>query len=476
MFVYSKCVLIFLCSLRVLNLFLFLLCSSKYKLSIPSNFDRIITVDYEDWFVVEQQCTPLKSMVYPGKRPLILSSSDKSANTRTNNSEITLPWHEDQWNVFITFPETTTCVWANLLGPDYYEALVDLIDQINEVRLEQPTEIFIKEYYIAVVHGNRQRVRVVEKHEDQYLSHFIDSGEHETLTKDQLYVCDSKFLNLPPQAIQFSLKGLSLFDQLNGIDYCLSDLNEQVMVALVNTTEAQYKQNGNIVEATLYDTSTDINVNVNDSLLEEIAKTVLKPAKLNEKLSAVIITGVLDSGIVTGYLKCKGYKDLIKKEIERVVADKCKLDQCRGISNDIENTENEIYLVWNTATGHYLRATLVDFTRNAGLEEVVVLLIDYGTPLTVNKNFEIYRASLLSKTLQIIPPQAIRMKLHDLKTDDNPNVVSLLRGYLKPCTDSYVKVIEQGNEPSVNIYVKTNDKLPCVNKDIKAQMTLSKRN
>lgn len=436
--------------------------SLKYGLSIPPNYKKIVTSIFDDWFAVQDSF--LEKIVCPGGNTTCPSSNP---NKEASRSKINLPWHEKRWNVFVTFPETTTSVWVNLRGADYHQAYCNLMDKIDEgFNMMHPTNIVLNGYYIAVVSRKRHRVRVIQKDQDRYLSHFIDSGKQESLDASQLYVCDTKFLDLPPQAIKLSLKGLNMFDNISSID--LSGLNEHLMVALVQTTKAQYEQNGNTIEVILFDDK-DVSTNVNDKIFEEISKTVLHPPKL-KKFNAVTITSVLNSGIVTGYLKCNMYQCLIKKEIKRVVA------QCTETSKDIEQYKNEIYLVWNRATDEYFRATFVDFKKNGDSHDIIVLLIDYGSLLTVDKGFKICRASLLSKALTIIPSQFIRMRLHGIQNTDNPNVVTLLRGYLKPGTVAYVKVMEQATEPSIFSFTVSISKVTCLNKDIKAQMSLSKVN
>lgn len=387
-----------------------------------------------------------------------------NSNKEAYRSKINLPWHEKPWNVFVTFPETTTSVWVNLRGTDYHQAYCNLMDKINEGYMVHPTNIVLNGYYIAVVRRKRQRVRVIQEDKGRYLAHFIDSGIQESLDANQLFTCDTRFLDLPPQAIKLSLKGLNMFDNISSID--LSGLNEHLMVALVQTTKEQYEQNGNTIEVTLFDDK-DVTINFNDKILEEISKTVLQPPKL-KRFNSVTVTSVLNSGIVTGYLKCDMYQCLIKKEIKRVVA------QCKETSKDINEYKNEIHLVWNSAADEYFRATFVDFKKNGDSHDIVVLLIDYGSLLIIDKGFKICRASLLSKVLTIIPPQFIRMRLHGIQSTDNPNVVALLRGYFKPGTVAYVKVMEQATEPSLFFVIVSNSKLTCVNKDIKAQMSLSK--
>lgn len=449
-------------------------------MSTPSYFARIMTSEYAELFKIEQQPATKKEIVYPAKDAVLPRHPSQSSFTEDTDPNllppyITLPWPEETWNVLITFPETTTAVWCNLLGADHYEARVELYDEIELAGITQhPGEIQVNEYYIAVVHQCPHRIRIIEVDavQSRMLCRFIDTGELEWLDTDQIYVCDKKFLELPAQAVPLSLEDLTLFSHVDNVDYCLTDLNDKVLVAKIHTTEQEHRKNKNLIKVTLYDTATDDDINVNEKLLEKISETVLKPSKLNEKFNCMSITNVSNTGIIMGYLKDTGYMNLIKQEIKRLARDD-KLKEHQGITGG-EN-ENELYLVHDKASSHFVRA------RPVGLDVtnpnvIIINLIDYGTELTVNKK-KLYRLRPLSKALEIIPPQAIRMRLHGINNIDDQYIVSLLRGFLKPDTTALVKVNEftvvDAKEPAVSIFFRSSKGLQSLNEAITAQTCLS---
>ncbi|XP_063705947.1 tudor domain-containing protein 7-like [Culicoides brevitarsis] len=455
----------------------------KYNFSIPPNFVQIMTVEFSSWFVFENHLTLQQQIIYPGQRSLVSMELSSAASDITDVSilppKITMPWNEKNWNVLVTFPEKPTSVWVNLLGPDYFDALVELRIKMNEIlELEEPENIVIGECYIAVLHKMRERVRVIKKDSEanKYLMHFIDTGEHDVLDVSVLYECKAEFLELPPQAFSISLREVSLFDNVDEVYNWISEIYDKVLVAEVHTSQNQYRNNGNVIEVTLYDTSTDIDVNVNDKLFGSIAEKFVVPTKLHSKgCNVVTITTILDSGLVVCYLKVNGYIDFIKEEIRRIVANNEHLEKHIGQVN--HNDPDEVYLVWNRATHTYVRAKVISSTNAFDSKDVVVHLIDYGTFLSVDKHSEIFQIKSFSKCLTILPPQAIKMKLHDVENTGNAHVVSLIRGYLKPDTVLLVKVIEENIEPSVLIYRRLADnKLHCLNEDIKAQASLSLQN
>ena len=60
----------------------------------------------------------LMDRVYPN-----IPNSQKSDNcpseTKDNDAELTLPWNEKHWNIFVTSVSSTVDIWGRLIGPDY---------------------------------------------------------------------------------------------------------------------------------------------------------------------------------------------------------------------------------------------------------------------------------------------------------------------------------------------------------------------
>ncbi|XP_063701560.1 tudor domain-containing protein 7-like [Culicoides brevitarsis] len=458
---------------------------TTYNQSIPSHYISLMTDQYPDLFKIEELSTTQKKIVYPVEGavlPRLASQSSLVAESPVETSSllpphIQLPWTQQTWSILVTFAETTTAVWCNLLGKEHYEARVDLYDEIELAGItEHPTDIITNEYYIAVVHQCPHRIRIVGKTQenDKWTCRFIDTGEEESLESDQIYICDKKFLELPAQAIQLSLEGLSLFAEIENIDYCLTELNDKVLVAKIHTTEEEFRKHRGAISATLYDTTTEEDINMNDKLMEKIRETALEPSKLNEKMNCMVITHVSDKGVILGHLKETGYMELIKKEIKKIVKEGKLKEYAKTVTSIVES-EGELYLAYNKNTSNYVRAKPTGLDVNTP-DVLTVTLIDYGTDLKVNKK-EIYRLRPLSKALEVIPPQAIRMRLHGINNNDDQYMGSLLRGFLKPNMTALVKVIDfsvDAKEPPVSIFVRSaKGTLQSLNDAITSQTSLS---
>lgn len=409
-------------------------------MSIPSHYRSVMTEKFGNRFTVDTPTELPIEIVYPVDGVILPQLSSPSSFADSNDQTLlppglTLPWNESTWAILVTCFESTTCVWCNLIGQQQYEALVKLYDEIELAgNMVHPKEIHDNEYYIAIVHQCPHRIRIVreDKAQDKMLCRFIDTGELEALDRDQIYVCEEKYLELPAQAIPLCLEGLTLFGEIEKIDVCLTELNEKVLVAKIHTTEQDFRRNV-YISATLYDTTTDVDININDQLLVKISETVLKPPKLNERFNCMLITNVSDTGVITGHLENSNYMNLIRDEIEQITTDK-NLEDYQGTGAD----DSELYLVHDKVTSNYVRAKPVGLDVN-NLDVITVHLIDYGADVAVNKK-DMYRLRPLSKALEAIPPQAIPMRLYGINNNEDQYIVSMLRKCLTPNTIGLVKV------------------------------------
>uniref|UniRef100_A0A336M7K2 CSON005823 protein n=1 Tax=Culicoides sonorensis TaxID=179676 RepID=A0A336M7K2_CULSO len=397
-----------------------------HHFNISTNLIRVIIVTHESMFEID----------YTGDREIVVASNRFMPDIIP--PKLNLPWSDEYWNVIITLANSTTSIWCNILGPKHYDAYVDLHEAIQaEIDdLEYPYEIDVDKYYLAVIHDVAHRVRVIQvdhEHNKAYCN-YIDTGDREWLGYDDIFVCHYKFLKFPGQAIQLSLEGLSIFGNLDSNDLKLSELNGKILIAKIHSTKQDYLKNGDGIHVTLYDTSTDVDINLNEDLIQKIRETLKYEPKLFDGFNLITITGVLYYGTITGYSKESSYFNLIEKEIDRITEDNMKLKRYQGL---IKTDLNEIYLIYDIKSNQFQRAKLLS---NDNEEHKIVKLIDYGTDLIVNRKTEIYSLKFISPGLQIIPPQAIPMRLHGVKGYRDEKITSLIREILRPDTNVLVKV------------------------------------
>lgn len=85
-------------------------------MSVPENWMSIIE-DSPHLFSIAKDA--LMDRVYPN-----IPNSQKSDNgplePKGNDlDELTLPWNEKHWNIFVTSVSSTVDIWGRLIGPDY---------------------------------------------------------------------------------------------------------------------------------------------------------------------------------------------------------------------------------------------------------------------------------------------------------------------------------------------------------------------
>lgn len=219
---------------------------------------------------------------------------------------IRLPWSDEYWNIFITHCTSTVEVWGRLFGQDYnvrFGALVNDIEAYMATKKERPVSIARKNIYLVHINECWHRVRVEEldKSKGSALCFFIDFGDADWLAVDQLHICETHFLQLPAQAVPFSLYGLEDFEGNPYARKCLDDLlPTKSLVGRIFTKESEFydtnsKSHGKI-QVVLFDTSTQEDLNLNHQLLNTICSETMVPEIKQSTVTNVIVTHIQDNG------------------------------------------------------------------------------------------------------------------------------------------------------------------------------------
>lgn len=98
------------------NLFIFhYIFRERYDLTLPDDWLSIIYDNAQLFTVIKDS---LMDRVYPNisqltpKKEVCEPDSNKAP-------QLSLPWNEKYWNVFITSVSSTVEIWGRLIGPDY---------------------------------------------------------------------------------------------------------------------------------------------------------------------------------------------------------------------------------------------------------------------------------------------------------------------------------------------------------------------
>lgn len=190
---------------------------------------------------------------------------------------IELPWAEQYWDLYVTNPVSPDEIWARLIGPDYSDKMDDLmttIEQAMALEKKKPKKITTGEYYLVQINEcwHRARVEAIERAEGACQCFFIDIGGTSSVPIDKIYTCNPSYLKLPSQAVLFTLQGLQdISDNATIESYLQEHVSGKVLIADVHTAKREYEAKDDDtagygdkpIRITLYDTSTDENVDIN---------------------------------------------------------------------------------------------------------------------------------------------------------------------------------------------------------------------
>ena len=154
------------------------------------------------------------------------------------------------------------------------------MDSIYEAKLDslQPVEV-VKEgnYYVARLQGEWFRVKVLSSdlHEHKCRVSLVDHGDTDEVLKEFIFHLDEKLTDLPAQAIKCSLTGL---EQFHNNEYVTHTLNSMTQSSSNPAFVARVDSRNPHLALTIYDTSTEADVNVNDALKRKLDKELTPPS------------------------------------------------------------------------------------------------------------------------------------------------------------------------------------------------------
>ncbi|XP_052271235.1 tudor domain-containing protein 7-like isoform X3 [Dreissena polymorpha] len=181
--------------------------------------------------------------------------------------DITLP-DENEWDVHVTFLSSSTdSVMLRLVGDNYSDKLVAFQSVLQEAFKDSCEETPLQENvtYVALDDDLYHRVRVISKGEQKVSCYFLDNGDTDDFLPEQLHVLDPKINKmLPYQAVEVRLYGLD--------DVCtnITTLDSLVELAIGKTLVAEVIERDEIPSVVLYDTSGDVDININETILRTI--------------------------------------------------------------------------------------------------------------------------------------------------------------------------------------------------------------
>lgn len=297
---------------------------------------------------------------------------------------------------------------------------------------ERPTEIKTNHIYLTSIETCWQRIKVIEIADREANCVCIDNGDIEWIQFSDIYVCRPEFLTVAAQAFKLSLFGLEEFE--NNPNVAQQNLFEPLiyksLVAEIMTSRDFWETNKTKpIKMILYDTSTDDDINLNETLMNSILKSVQAPTLNQKDSNQITVTHIGEDAICCQLSKSYAY---IQQLINNVTKD--DIGQYKGPYAD-KSDNKKVYLVYNDKLKNWFRARIEKFMDN---DSILMILIDHGYKSIV-KTQDIYRLDKVSYVLSLYPPQVIRFGLFGVTFTED--VRKRLLGMLPSGRTAFVSVL-----------------------------------
>jgi tudor domain-containing protein 1/4/6/7 len=388
----------------------------NYQLSLPENWHQMVKRHDHSLFNFETNAF---------NEPIIFATGDfgkevkrpvKAVPTQ-QVAELKFPWNQKLWNVFITSAFTTNDVCGRLIGPEYSDALDKLLIEIEILMMtnkDRPTEVQTDHIYLTSISDCYHRIKVIETDGQKAKCICIDNGDYEWISLDEIFICKPEFLTVAPQAFKLCLFGLEDFENDPNV------AQQQIFDPLVfkSLVGELMSEEGKQIKMILYDTSTEEDVNLNETLMNSILKSIPMPALSQKDNNQVIITSISEDAIYCQLVKSNVYIQQLINNIS-----KRDLQKFRGLYVDKADKKKN-YLVYDAKQKNWFRARM---ERLLDGESHMMYFIDHGYKAMTNVA-DIYKLDKVSMVLFFYPPQVLKFGLFNvqLTSDIRKRLLALL--------------------------------------------------
>lgn len=395
----------------------------SYKLSLPENWRQMVKQHEGSLFNFETNAFNELIVFAVGDVDTGDNRSTEVASAQ-EIAELEFPWEEKLWNVFVTSVFSTNDICGRLIGKNYSDALDKLLIEIEILMMttkERPEKIQLNHIYLTSISECYHRIKVVELGDRQANCICIDNGDYEWISFEDIFVCNQEFLQIAPQAFKLSLFGLEAFENDPNVSQqpLFEPLVFKSLVGEVMIDKAfWYNNKSKSVPMILYDTSTDEDVNLNETLMNSILKSIPTPTLHQKENNQVLITCVGDDAIYCQLVKSSVYMQQLINNIP-----KKDLYKNRGMYVD-KADKKKIYLVFDPKNKNWFRARLDRLLEG---DAHMMYYVDHGYKTLVRVE-DMYRLDKVSIILFFYPPQVLKFGLINvqLNTDVKKRLLALL--------------------------------------------------
>ncbi|XP_040000859.1 tudor domain-containing protein 7A isoform X2 [Xiphias gladius] len=379
-----------------------------------------------------QQCTshPLPSgleVLGPAIPPCLVLPSEQYPSVlitdAKNSNAVTIRYVGENYS---NAQEAMEDAMRSFYSPCYSHRLLSnpVVGQLVAVRGEDGDEL-ARAQVMEVMAPNKVKV------------YYVDYGFSVETSGSNMLELHQDFLCLPFQATNVRLAGLETF---SSHPLVLSSLDKFAVgkILLMETLEP-CKQNEMPV-AVLYDTSQDDDINVNSTCLKTLQdKTMNNPLAVNVTYQDVCVTNVCADGIIYCQLPSRG-----TARLRRLLgkAEAFFISQMTSESLVCRPFNGKLCL--SRYKGKLSRVEVTNMYSNRVME---ILFIDLGIQATVEVTDLREIPPVFCKDFTIIPPQAIKCCLADLKViegDWSPEAVLWVKEAVLGSDDCKIKILRLG--------------------------------
>uniref|UniRef100_A0A8D3EC16 Tudor domain containing 7 a n=1 Tax=Scophthalmus maximus TaxID=52904 RepID=A0A8D3EC16_SCOMX len=355
-------------------------------------------------------------LVLPSEHyPSVLVTEAKSSNT------VTIRYVGENYSNAQQYLEDAMCSFYSQ-DSNHHPLSNPVVGQLVAVRGEDGDEL-VRAQVMEIRAPNKVKV------------YYVDHGFSLETSGINLLELHQDFLSLPFQATNVRLAGLETF---SSHPLVLSSLEKLAVGKILLMETLEPCQQIDMPVAVLYDTSEDDDININSACLKTLQdNTMNNPLTLNVAYQDVCVTNVCANGIIYCQLPSRGTARLSKL-----------LEKTEAFFTTQRTSES---LVSRPFSGKFCLArhkgkwSRVEITNMFNHRVLEILFIDMGIPATLEVTDLREIPPLLVKDFTIIPPQAIKCRLADLKVpegDWSPEAVLWMKEAVMGSADCKMKILK----------------------------------
>lgn len=421
----------------------------------------------DDWITIIASCPRVSIDYVSGNRVIICPHQPSADNPLFQNHASVLPNSadvippipnnlvlpdNDNWYVHVSCTNSTTEIWIQLIGENYSEKYEIMSEDMKKHYTSASEDLHVDvpeigQFYAVVSEDSWHRVCVQDIVADSVATvWFVDLGDVEDFSFNELYKLDKKFRYLPRQAVQCTLAGLEAFSEEDTAYNVLSvDLLDKICVADIKSKDLDT----GIISLVLYDTSTDDDINMNALIHERINfekyKAQLPPKNGIKEMQVSFITP--NGEVFLQQAETAAYTAELAFQLASSVIDANKLTSLNQVS------AGKLYLAKYAEDNCWYRAVITVTPTQA--DKIDIIFVDYGSSDIVDIS-DLADLEKMSPELYKLPFQAIRVQLYNLlPTSMTQKMLLQINEFLSGNDPVLVKVIEEGDVSQVEIFKRS---------------------